>query len=149
MSTILRFAVLVSVFLFLPACTVPRPQTAVTQKFDESAIREAVWAHMIDHWRARNWPVTLFVSIGNDGKDDLIFVAKHSNVDAKIFPASKYSHGAGVMCHIGKVTQISPTEVLVEGSYTYSLEGGEAGTFNVRFVNGRWTVTQWEVAIVS
>jgi hypothetical protein len=117
-------------------------------KFDETSIREAVFDHVIDHWRHRKWPVALFVAIGNEDANR-VFVAEHSNLDAKIRPASEYSHGAGVMCSMRKVTRISPTEAVVEGGYTYSLEGAEHGIFTVKFVNGRWRVTEWKVDIIS
>lgn len=86
--------------------------------------------------------------IGNEHADRA-FVAEHSSLDVKILPASEYSHGAGVMCSIREVTRISPTEAVVEGGYTYSLEGAEEGIFTVKFVNGRWLVTGWNVVIVS
>lgn len=146
MKTLFKVGVLVPTILFLLACTAP--QVGSVSKFDESSVREAVFAHMVDHWKHREWPVTLFVSLGNEDADRA-FVAEHSNLDTRVRSATEYSHGAGVMCSMRKITPISPTEVLVEGGYTYSLEGAEHGTFTVKLVNGRWLVTRWKVEVVA
>ena len=150
--------------LFLASCTTPSPPAIVARlppdwNIQEDDIRESIFRYLI---KTRNSDLAFLSIDGRDPSNEFMarfagsnfHMTKASGASFKKQPVpgwlrDRSSGKKAVELSVGPISWISITQVEVGGgSYCGGL-CADAGVFRVVNKNGRWTVEQYEVRMVS